>query len=247
METPEQVQLQFALAGVGSRFLALATDTLVQIAVGACVFAVLFVLGLGGIVHGWGTTSLWLTAALIASVFLIQFGYFALFEIFWNGQTPGKRTIGIRVVKDSGRPLSVPETIARNLLRIVDQLPGFYAIGVLVATTNAQSKRLGDFVAGSIVVHENAVQAGEHPWEHVPDAASSTFLGANRLTPEELGLIDAFLTRRSELPSDVRYRISHEMLQRLEPKLTLSEDDRARVERTLESVAHEHRSRGRYS
>lgn len=245
VETPEQIRLHFALAGVGSRFLALALDTLIQLAAALMVGLVLFFSGLTGLLQGWRLTSLWLTALTIAFMFLLQFGYFALFEAFWSGQTPGKRAIGIRVIKDIGRPLSPAETIARNLLRVVDQLPGFYAIGVVVAMFNSQGKRLGDFVAGSIVVREKPLDEIQHSWAATP-AATSSFLGASRLTHEEIALIEAFLFRRRDLDPGVRYAMAQEVLRRLEPKLTLTDDDRTRVETTLESVAHEHRSHGRY-
>ena len=100
----------------------------------------------------------------MAVLFALYYGYFAAFEILWNGQTPGKRAAGIRVIKESGRPLSAAETIGRNLLRIVDQLPGFYAIGIVTSLLNAQNKRFGDFVAGSIVVRESSLSAMRPSW-----------------------------------------------------------------------------------
>lgn len=245
VETPEQVQLHFALAGIGSRFLALALDTLLQVGAGLLVGIVLLFAGISGFLRGFQTTSLWLTAALIAFAFLLEFGYFALFETFWSGQTPGKRAIGIRVIKDTGRPLSPAETVARNLLRIVDQLPAFYGIGVLVAMCNSQGKRLGDFVAGSIVVRENSLNQVQHSWTTTP-ASGSSFLAGNRLTADEVALVNTFLARRYDLAPEVRDRMAQQVLLRLEPKLTLNDDDRARVETTLEAIAHEQRSHGHY-
>jgi len=245
VETPEQIQLQFALAGVGSRFLAIALDTLMQAAFAAFIGLSLFFLSWTGLLKEWHLTSLWLTAALIAFLFILQFGYFAVFEIFWNGQTPGKRAIGIRVIKDTGRPLSPAETIGRNLLRIIDQLPGFYAVAVLTAMFNAQGKRLGDFVAGALVVREKSLDEIQHSWATSP-ASTSSLLGANRLTPDEVALIDAFLTRRGDLDPGVRHRMALEILRRLESKLTLTADNRTRVETTLEWLAHENRSHARY-
>ena len=241
VETPEQIQLQFPLAGVGSRFLALAIDTLIQAAAAALVGLLAFFLGLTGILRGWQVASLWLGALAIAFFFLLNFGYFALFEILWNGQTPGKRAIRIRVIKDNGRPLTPPESLGRNLLRIVDQMPGFYAVGILVAMCNRQSKRLGDFVAGSIVVLEKSLDSSEQSWSIAP-VSSASHLGANRLTAEELALLDAFLHRRNDLHPTVRYSMAQQVLSRLESKLTLTEEDRIRVETTLESLAHEQRS-----
>src|ERR1700728_4001591 len=126
IETPEQLRLDFAVAGIGSRFLALAIDSLIQIAVVVLAVIALAVVGTTRLLALRGQSLVWLLAVIGVLFFLLFFGYFAIFEILWNGQTPGKRMIGIRVVKDSGRPLTAAESIGRNLLRIVDQLPGFY-------------------------------------------------------------------------------------------------------------------------
>jgi uncharacterized RDD family membrane protein YckC len=247
IDTPEQVQLQFAIAGIGSRFLAVAIDTIIQVVVLGGIGLILGFLGVTGFFAIWRQMSLWLWAGLIAFFFLLYFGYFAFFEILWGGQTPGKRTIGIRVIKETGRPLSPSETIARNLMRIVDQMPGFYAVAVLTAMFNDESKRLGDFVAGSIVVREHSLDEMRGAWSAATaPSVSRSLLGANRLTAEEVSLIDTFLVRRHELAHDVRSHMAYEILRRLEPKLTLTEDDRAGVEATLRSIAYEHRSAARY-
>ena len=122
IETPEQTPLEFAIAGIGSRFLAMMIDTLIQIAIGV-------VIGVGGglllslLKIGGELSSLWIIAIMIVFFLVLLYGYFAIFEAIWNGQTPGKRKMGIRVIKDSGRPITPAESVARNLLRLVDQLP----------------------------------------------------------------------------------------------------------------------------
>ncbi len=151
VETPEQIQLEFALAGIGSRCLALLLDYLIQ----AGVSVVLLVVVVVTLAANFRIP--WVGAVVIGAFFLLQFGYFIGFEIFWNGQTPGKRWIGLRAIKDSGRPLSAGETIGRNLLRIVDQLPGMYGVGLIAMIFSKSNKRLGDMVAGSVVIREAAV------------------------------------------------------------------------------------------
>ena len=95
----------------------------------------------------------WIAALnLIALTFLAHFGYFTVFEILWRGQTRDKRMVHLRVVKDSGQTLSASESTWRNLMRIVDQLPALYAVGMVSALLTAQNQRLGDLLAGSIVV-----------------------------------------------------------------------------------------------
>src|SRR5215475_4415256 len=247
IETPEQTSLDFAIAGVGSRFLALALDTLIQMLVG-------FIVGLGGgmvvaaLTAAAPKSAIWGMAILVLFFFLLYFGYFAFFEIIWNGQTPGKRKAGIRVIKDSGRPLTPAESIARNLLRIVDWLPGFYAIGIASALLTKENKRLGDLVAGSLVVRESSFSDLKPVWQtaQAPTVPVSVPLGAANLTLEEVALIDSFLTRRSELDFDVRVRMAEQIFQRLKPKLTLAADNTLSVEKILESLAYERRATGGY-
>lgn len=241
------------MAGIGSRFLALLIDTLIQIGVGV---ALLLTLGVAfgvaislrdnpGFTQGAGVL-------LILSAFLLFYGYFAIFELVWNGQTPGKRIIGLRVVKGSGRPLTAAETIGRNLMRIVDSLPSFYAIGIIAAVCNSQNKRLGDFVAGSIVVRERSLQEMKPDLQdtqvqsNVAASLPSPALGAHALSMEELTLIDTFLHRRHSLEMVVRARMAHEVFERVKDKLSLPPGD-ASVESILEMAAYQRRSMGSFS
>jgi len=243
--------LDFPIAGIGSRFLAIAIDTLLQAGIGLLLLIIVTTLGRTGTLFGLRQHSVWLVALLGALIFLLVFGYFAFFEVLWNGQTPGKRTVGIRVLKDSGRPLTPSEAIGRNLLRIVDQLPVFYAVGVVVALMNAQNKRVGDFVAGSIVVRESSFTEVKPIWQTTQSLSKSP-LGAARLSQqdlsiEDLALIDAFLHRRYDLTPDVRSRMAEQILSRLRPKLSPQAEDQFSTESLLEAVAFERRSTGRYS
>src|SRR5438874_3273562 len=248
IETPEQTLLEFGIAGIGSRFLALALDTLIQILIG-------FIVGLGGtmalgaLAAALPKSAVWGAALLVIFFFLLYFGYFAFFEIIWNGQTPGKRKAGIRVIKDSGRPLTVAESIARNLLRIVDWLPGFYAIGIASALLTKENKRLGDLVAGSLVVREASFSDLKTVWHTAPAPTGPVLapLGAAKLTPEESALIDSLLMRRSQLDFDVRVRMADQIFQRLKPKLTLPADNTMSAEKILESLAYERRATGGYA
>jgi uncharacterized RDD family membrane protein YckC len=201
IETPEQIALEFPLAGVGSRFLALAVDVLLQIAVG-----MLLLLAVGGtwsLLQAGGAAGggAWLAALVIIGGFLIFYGYFMAFEAFWNGQTPGKRVVGLRVLSVTGRPLHVGEAILRNLLRVVDSLPGVYAVGIVSVLVSQRSQRLGDLAAGTVVVHEKMLTAPVMTLAAVPPTAAWTGGG---LTDAELTLVETFLQRRPELDVDVR-------------------------------------------
>ena len=150
IDTPEQTALEFPLAGVGSRFVAMLADTAIQVVIGFVLFFAL-TLSIPALTRVASIASQWIIAAMIVSFFVIYYGYFAIFEALWNGQTPGKRYTQLRVMKDDGRPISPYDAIARNLLRIVDQLPIFYGVAMISVFCSKQNKRLGDFVAGLVV------------------------------------------------------------------------------------------------
>ena len=247
IETPEQTSIEFPLAGIGSRFLAVLLDSLIQ---GAAVLVlVLIFVGVGFSVGSAGfgrsrATGVWIVAVLILFYFLLNYGYFIFFEAVWNGQTPGKRLTHIRVIKDSGQPITAIDAVARNLLRIVDQLPFAYGIGVLCAWISSQSKRLGDYVAGTVVVHERPVETVAPQW-NVPAQTAWHQYGANRLTPEEIALVETFLSRRAALEAGVRYDTAAGILRRIESKLTMPAE-RPTAEKILEELSFERRSTAGY-
>jgi uncharacterized RDD family membrane protein YckC len=248
IETPEQTSIEFPLAGIGSRFLAILIDSLIQGAV-LLVLALIFV-GLGFTFRGAGlgqssAAAVWIVAVLIFIYFLLMYGYFILFESIWNGQTPGKRLTHIRVIKDSGQPITAIDAVGRNLLRLVDQLPFVYGIGVLCAWISPQSKRLGDYVAGTVVVHEKPFETVAPQWNAPAQAATHQY-GANRLTPEEFALVETFLSRRSALEAGVRYDTASGIVRRIESKLTLPPEGKPSAEKLLEELSYERRSTAGY-
>jgi len=247
IETPEQTVLEFEIAGIGSRFLALAYDTLIQILIGVGMLVIMVVVGVS--VPSAAKNGIWFLALIVLSYFLLYFGYFTIFEVIWNGQTPGKRKEGLRVIKDSGRPITPAESVGRNLMRIVDQLPAFYAVGIGSMLLSRQNKRLGDFVAGTIVVHEKSLLDAKPVWQSAQagQVAPATTFGSERLTPEEFALIEAFLNRRSSLPPDVRFNMADQIARQIQPKLSLPPGELFYAEKLLEMVAHERRSSAGYS
>lgn len=242
IDTPEQVALDFEVATIGSRFLALTIDTLIQLG------TTLLVVGLGlGVTWltrtRWAAAETWVSAVLVIVWFLLMNAYFAFFETVWNGQTPGKRVIGLRVISITGRPLSPYEAILRNVVRIADQLPGTYAVGIVVIFITERSQRLGDLAAATVVVHERAVARSEaEPAAGI--AATPTYHGATGLTPEEIAVIDMFFRRREELSNYARSRTAHQIAARVRGRLavTVRMDD----EKFLEEIMSEYRSSGRY-
>jgi uncharacterized RDD family membrane protein YckC len=239
IDTPEQVTLDFPLAGVGS-FLALAVDTLLQIATAMVV--ILGALALWRTLDFAGASAGPWTAALVVLVlFFVYYGYFAAFEAAWRGQTPGKRLIGLRVISTSGRPIHVDEALIRNLLRIVDQLPAIYGVGILSVLVTTRNQRLGDLAAGTVVVHEYAVEEQAASDE----TRSSARPFGLRLADEEAMLIEAFLKRRRELDVFVRERRASEIASHMRRRLAIDVSGIS-DEALLEALIAEHRTTGRY-
>jgi hypothetical protein len=148
------------------------------------------------------------------------------------------------VIKDSGQPITAVDAVGRNLLRIVDQMPFAYGIGVLCAWISPQSKRLGDYVAGTVVVHEKPFENMALQLEVTAPVATHHY-GANRLTAEEIALVEAFLSRRSALEAGVRYDTAANIVRRIESKLTIP-PDRPSAEKFLEELSYERRSSAGY-
>src|SRR5216110_4020411 len=153
IETPEHLVLELELAGVGSRIAAAACD--------AVLLGVLYVglgLGLVALQTGRESAGAWSTLVAVLTVlalFLLFWCYFLLFEALNHGRTPGKRLMGIRVVMDTGHPITFAAAAVRNLVRIVDMQPLFtYQVGLAFVLFHAQNKRLGDIVAGTVVVRD---------------------------------------------------------------------------------------------
>ena len=198
IDTPEQIGLDFALATLGSRFLALLFDTALQ----GLAIALIVVLGIAlRVTLEWLGPGffVWLAAGMLLAGFVVYYGYFLFFEIRWSGQTPGKRLVGIRTMQASGRPLTVQGAVLRNLLRIADQLPGFYAVGIISIFVTERSQRLGDLAADTVVIHERTASASRFGGPTARAREVAARYGAHRLTTEEIAIVDTFLRRRDDL------------------------------------------------
>ena len=238
IDTPEQIALEYHLAGIGSRFLALAFDTLLQFVVVIVVWIAIAFL-LPDLSVYWVNAATWTIAILILFFFVLYWGYYAIFEALWNGQTPGKRHAKIRVIKDSGRAITAFEAIGRNLLRVIDWLPSFYAVGIITMFLNEKNKRLGDFVAGTVVVHEQPEEQVQPVWPaQAPSQISLTTHQVAQLGTAELELIETFLHRRIDLTPEVRAASAQRIADHIALKLQLNGQPRASNEDFLESVAN---------
>jgi uncharacterized RDD family membrane protein YckC len=241
IDTPEQIALELPIAGVGSRFLALAVDTLLQ---ALLYILVLSLLALAALVPSVRDLSSFGPAFVILLTFCVYWGYFAIFEIVWRGQTPGKRLARIRVIRDSGRPIDATAAILRNLLRVVDFLPAMYGAGVCVMLLNRNSRRLGDFVAGTVVVHEREATSIEPTWSATAPAVHVSPQSA-QITDTELVLLETYLDRRWEYTEAVRHRAAVEIATRLAERTGLRPERGQSLDDFLESLARQARDAGR--
>jgi uncharacterized RDD family membrane protein YckC len=244
IDTPEQIALELPLAGIGSRFLAIAIDTLIQTAL-YLIVGLIVILTLPVDSMFTFLPRLIGPALAIFIAFAIYWGYFAIFEILWKGQTPGKRFVGIRVIKESGRPINSFEAVGRNLMRAVDGLPGIYGVGLVCMMCNRQSRRLGDFVAGTVVVHEKPTEEVRPSWSTSAEAGSPT-PGLGQVTADELVLIETYLSRRWELDNTVRLNTAIQIAERIKAKTGMQSPPHQHVDDFLEEAARKIRDGGRF-
>jgi uncharacterized RDD family membrane protein YckC len=227
--TPEGVSLELQLAGLGSRFVALLVDTLLQMLVFAALVVGLVIADAGGFAAG---------AVLAVAGFALLFVYPVAFELAAAGRTPGKRWSSLRVVCDNGSPVTFRASALRNLLRLADLLPGMYLAGAITIFATRNNQRLGDLAAGTIVVREP--RAGRRVSQPIqPLSAASEDLPAwdvSGLRDAELAALRRFLERRAALDVVPRNLLARDLAERLRPRVGGVGADLA-PERFLELIA----------
>ena len=268
IETPERVALSFALASIGNRFLAVAIDHFIQyltIIVAAWTFSALSESGAAfretGAATLFETMPKWTIAIAVIVVFLIFAGYFVFFEWLWNGQTPGKRLLKLRVIRIDGRPITFWEATARNLLRIFDAVPGFvvpvYSVGLISIFASGRDQRIGDVFAGTVVIRERGDEAptfAETFSNPVSDAAfrrvqkrTDFQADASGLTLDEIEVVETFLRRRWDLSERQRlwmaWRVALPLMYKLKPNYDL---ETFTYEGFLEEIVHRFHARARF-
>jgi len=237
--TPEGVELELVLAGLGSRLVAGVVDYLIR---GAILLA-LVIIGFAAV--GDDGAGGFLVAGLFVAGFLVYFGYDVAFETLASGRTPGKRAAGLRVVRLGGEPVGFLASAVRNLLRLVDGLPGIYAVGAASVLFSRRNQRLGDLAAGTLVVRERrAPPPLARP--AAPDFAVADRYAAwdvSGVTSFELVTVRRFLERRWQLDPTARGRLGWELAERLRPKVAGAPPD-LHPEQFLEALAEAKASRG---
>ena len=237
IQTPENVAFDYRVAGIGSRFLATLLDTLVilllQIAVVVALLLLLRAFNISLLDNGLAA---WMYAIFGLIAFLFYWGYYIFFEMLWNGQTPGKRWVGLRVIRADGTPITLSESLIRNLTRLVDLLPAAYGVGIITMLIDKQSRRLGDLAAGTLVIHDRApitiqslslkrsLNLGMQGLTRV----SLEGFPVERLTNDDLSLIEGFLLRRDQLTH--RDSLAIQILSTLHQRLGLPPPSMSRLE-----------------
>ncbi|MFV0388551.1 MAG: RDD family protein [Pyrinomonadaceae bacterium] len=241
IETPERVQLAFTLASIGNRFLAVMIDHFLQ------YFSIFLVFMFASFLiraenekakpinETFSEMPAWTIAIVIITAFILFAGYFAFFEWLWNGQTPGKRVMKLRVVREDGRPITVWESISRNLLRIFDAMPSpiipIYSVGLISIFASTRDQRIGDIFSGTVVIRE---RSGEIPTydETFLDRTEDGILtetehkveftaDISKLTEKEITVVETFLRRRWDLNERQRlwmaWRVAIPIMYKLRP------------------------------
>lgn len=239
IDTPENVVFGYQIAGLGSRFLACTIDTLLIIVLLVFVnFALVAFLQITDLLGTRDVAGAWIVAIFGLLTFGIFWGYYIFFETVWNGQTPGKRRNGLRVICRDGTPVTLGETVIRNLVRIVDFLPMFYAVGIITMFVDGRSRRLGDLAAGTLVVRDReAIQLSSLVGSLAPADEFSgppeqeLALPVERLSERDIQLVEDFYRRRSELNNrdDLARQLARSLNGRMgvpAPVLTAEESER---------------------
>ncbi len=212
--TPESVELDFTLAGIGSRTLALVIDYLLW----------MIVLLLLLLLSAWLVYTLpnidglrkWIAAIQLLLFFVAYVGYFVLFETVWRGQTPGKRYAKIRVIRDDGRNAGLQQAIMRSLLRMIDDI---FFLGLLLIVFTKQERRLGDWVAGTVVVQEGQTIS---PQEIAIDPAAQSLVDIiletgqiGALNPDDFALMRRYLQRYAALAPHAQITVSQRLAEQV--------------------------------
>jgi uncharacterized RDD family membrane protein YckC len=229
-QTPESVEIEFTLAGIGNRTYALIIDYIVLglvLIVAFIIWAFLSLL-IADLLSNVGldanNVGLWIIAIQILIFFVIYVGYFVFFETLWQGKTPGKKVAKIRVLCDDGRIVSIQQSTLRALLRPVDDI---LFIGVFLILLSQREKRLGDWVAGTIVIQEETANKTQNfvLSEEAQTLANRLLIEADisRLRPEDFAVIREYLRRQQEMIPQARRELCRKIAEKIKDIISLEE------------------------
>jgi uncharacterized RDD family membrane protein YckC len=239
VSTPERVSFIYDTATLGSRFLAQFLDLLVLGGVAGTLsagFAVLL-----AALPPLQSAEPWIVTAWLVVVFVAVTGYFPVSEAIWSGRTLGKLVMHLRVVDARGGPVSVSQAIVRNLVRLVDFLPLYYAVGAVTMFINKRGQRLGDLAAGTVVVRDRRaislselVVASQRTAAAGPAPAPPRATAGRRLEPALKRFVAAYAQRRWQLQPELRAQMAAraaEALRAAMPEMVATHGPLAALER----------------
>lgn len=212
LETPDHVLLRYDLAGGGNRgFAALIDAVIAALVVAGSLFVASYA------VRFLGLAGIQLSGLIVLLAVLIAWSYFIVLEWLWQGQTVGKRMHGLRVIREDGAPAGFVAILIRNLVRIVDFLPGFYGLGLMVIILSPRSQRLGDIAAGTYVVRAPRPQLDYFSLRTVTPIAAGATVETRALPGEVQRLVREFVAREAKLRPADRQRVATQIADRVRP------------------------------
>jgi len=218
--TPENIEVEYKLAGLGSRTGAALIDNLIQISV---IGSIVLVLILSGFTSSnfYDQYQGWIIGISLILVFLITYGYFITFELIMNGRTPGKKLFHLRTIRNNGQPITAKHSIIRNLFRVTIDMLG---IGVIVMFFTKQHKRIGDYLASTVVIMEEKKKI--FSLDELKSNDKATYKYA--ITESEYNLLKDYFSRKDSLSDNgenIRNKLAKYFIQKLEMELTENEYD----------------------
>jgi len=238
--TPEGVAIELTLAGLGSRAIAAAIDLLIQIFAGTLTMMVVSV-ALLGLFSESDTLVVGILSGLFVTVFVL---FPTVFERYGNGKTPGKAIVGIRVVTMSGQPVTFLTALLRNFFRFIDMLPGGYLAGVVAISTTELHQRVGDIVAGTIVIRDSSPRPNLRYLAGVELPLDSNW-DVSGVSKDEVTAIRRYFERRPALDIPTQQRIAATLTSRIAGKVLLSERPNSDEEFLLRVLAEKFQRQSR--
>jgi len=242
--TPERVGLRLEPAGIGSRFIAMLLDTLFQALAVILILLSFFLLGFNNLIEHQNLMS-WYMAVLIIGVFMLISGYFTIFEWLMKGRTPGKAIMKLRVVRANGAPVDFAGSLIRNIFRLADMLPGLYCVGILVMFVSRESRRLGDYVGGTMVIKDRVWKIKSADLDRKAAEAEpignevqrvSPDKGLFPLTPEEYHQVKEYMDRKESFVEPARRKLAETLAERYWEKFAVPSEERRWPEQFLERI-----------
>lgn len=244
VKTPEFVSLQFQLAGLGSRAAAFIIDQVILMIANIVIILIplLIIMFQPKTMFGTDMDTV-VIAIIIILMFVINWGYFFAFEYFMGGRTPGKKMMGIRVIQENGHSITLLSSFIRNLLRIIDSLPAYYLLGIAMIFFHSKHKRVGDLVAGTIVVHERKAKK-QKKLTALEKEIGQRGLSKNDLVIDEWALksidtkdwnlVNTYTNRLLQLPLHEKTKLTKQVAEIIFPKVGLELE--GKTEREIENT-----------